>query len=231
MTKYKMAHPIGFFGIVTGLVLFISGCGPFYALFIDPLIPAPLIPAEHDMSDKHVLVWVERTESVTESPRSGDGQLLAPNLRRELTYRIQEELRQNYAVGSLVDYETMVSFRHQHPDLASLTIQQLGAAMPGPPVEQVFYILVNDFQLRQQEVDYGYYQASLGGYCKVVDVATGKRLWPTDQTYRSFHITAPTTIGQDSDLENEQVLQLSQLLAGELAPCFYEHREKKMTNR
>ena len=80
------------------ILLALSGCGPIYGIFIDPLVPKPKIPAEHDISNKTVLIWVDDT--ACETPRA--------ILRRELTQQIQQVLKDHNAIGTMRSEERRV---------------------------------------------------------------------------------------------------------------------------
>jgi len=71
-----------------------AGLGAVYGIFIDPLIPAPTIKAEHDMSGKKALIWVDLT---ADSGRH-------PQLVRELTEQIAKELKAHKAVLETTEY-------------------------------------------------------------------------------------------------------------------------------
>lgn len=198
------------------LALTMSGCGLFGALYgvlIDPLIPRPKAPAEHDMSDKTVLIWI-------------DDAFLAQShhlLRREITYQLARKLQENRAVGSIVDDDGITRFRRAHPNYADMTIQQLGRQLQA---DEVLYVLIDKFQLYYQ-AGREFYQPQMSGYSKVIDVATGSRLWPQDQSHRPFTLASKLTQGQGPTFEDRQVKDLSEQLAEIIAPSFYEHRQTR----
>ena len=200
----------------TCLLLFSGGCGAFYGIFIDPLMPPPIIPAEHNMIDKDILIWVDRADSFSNSAQS-------PLLRRELTLQLQQKLLENLALGSVIDYERIIQYRNTYPNIAQMSIQKLGEKFHA---QQVLYVLINDFKLHH-EAGQGYYQAEIEGYCKVIDVETGKRLWPIHQTHRPFSEKKPVTTGDGQNFENEQVRNLTKDLASKIATFFYKHKKKK----
>lgn len=193
------------------LATLLTGCGPFYGLFIAPLIPKKKVMAEHEMQGKNVLVWVEISATTEHSPI----------LRRELTLKLKEELILNEAVGKIIDYNRLVQFRHRNPRLAELSIKELGDKFQA---NEVLYILINKYKLKH-EAGEGYYHASSGGYVKVIDVATGQRLWPTGQNHRFFHVDGGVTMGAGQQFENEQVRKLCTSTAKKIAPFFYEHKK------
>jgi hypothetical protein len=201
------------------LPLVVGGCGLFGALYgalIDPFIPTAKVAAQHDMSEKKVLIWVD------------DAYLAQPHhlLRRELTNQLASNLRQNQAVADLVDYSQMARFRQTNPNYADQTIQQLGRQMQA---DEVLYIMIDKFQL-QHQAGKGFYRPQLSGYSKVIDVATGNRLWPVDQSRRPFSIGGQLTEGQGQIYEDKQVKELSKQLVEIIAPSFYEHRPSRKSD-
>jgi len=201
----------------------LAGCGPFYGIFIDPLIPASKVPAEHDMSDKHILIWVDDFSAAVQDSNKPPG---APALRRELTEKLRQELLDNHAVASAVDYDSIVRFRRQNPGKTELSIQQLGTAIPQKPAQEVLYIMIDNFKLHH-EAGQDCYDASIDGYCKIIDVATGKQPWPAGQTHRTFHAGGKVAVGHGQAFEDEQVRLLCREAAENIAPFFYEHRKQK----
>jgi len=211
---HKVNHSVSpptFLFIILLLAVLVAGCGPFHGLFIAPLIPKKKVMAEHEMQGKTVLIWVEISATTAHSPI----------LRRELTLKLKEELVLNEAVGQIVDYDRLVRFRHRNPRLAELSIKELGDKFQA---NEVLYILINKYTLKH-EAGEGYYHASSGGYVKVIDVATGRRLWPTGQSYRFFHVDAGVTMGTGQQFENEQVRQLCESITKKITPFFYEHKK------
>ncbi|MCP4707678.1 MAG: hypothetical protein GY869_03550, partial [Planctomycetes bacterium] len=151
------------------------GCGvlgSFYGVFIDPFIPRVPIPAEHDLTEKNILLWVDyQAESNTNHM-----------LRRELTEHLRKELLDHNAAASIVDYQHIASQRLLHPEIMQMTIQQLGQKFNS---DQVIYLLVDNFELAH-EAGPGFYKPTVTGYLKIIDVDSGKRLWPNDQTHHPY---------------------------------------------
>ena len=204
------------------IVILVLGClsaggcgliGSFYGIFIDPLIPRPKVAAEHDMSDKTVLIWVD------------DVFLDQPShlLRRELTKQLAAQLLDHQAVAKVIDYNRITTFRSLHPHFADMTIQQFGQ---GLDAQEVLYLLIDKMQL-QHQAGKGFYRPSLSGCGKVIDVATGKRLWPADQSRRPFFVTGPLEQGQGQAFEDHLVKQLSGQLVEIITPSFYRHRQAR----
>jgi hypothetical protein len=196
----------------------LGGCnmlGAFYGIFIDPLVPAPTIKAEHEFGSQKVLIWIDDIS----------GHERGPILHREITENIQQELRENIEDFDTVDYNDVIAFRRRFPDYSSLSIQEIGQKLQAG---QVLYIYIDSFQL-QHAAGEGYYLASLNGYLKVIDIETGKRLWPKDHLFRPLSQSGQLEQGQGDLLKDKLIRELSRQVALQIAPYFYKHRLKKQS--
>ncbi|OQA02058.1 MAG: hypothetical protein BWY71_00164 [Planctomycetes bacterium ADurb.Bin412] len=196
----------------------LGGCnmlGAFYGIFIDPLVPAPKVEAEHEFGSQKVLIWID---DISNHERG-------PILHREIIENTQRELRENLKDFQTVAYDDIVRFRRQFPDYPSLNIQEIGQKLQA---EQVLYIYIDSFQL-QHAAGEGYYLASLNGHLNVIEVETGKRLWPKDHLFRPLSQTGQLEQGQGDLLEDKLVRQLSRQIAQQIAPYFYNHRLEKQS--
>lgn len=204
--------PVAVLAVLLGLTT--GGCGIIgapYALFIAPLLPKPTIAAEHDMSEKVVLVWVEDVSG---------GQQKNVRLRRELTQQIGEELLKHKAAREVIDYNRIARFRNRHPDFRKLLPEQLGSRFDA---DEVLYILIKEFRLGH-EAGQGFYRGNLFGQCKVVEVATGKRLWPEGRTSQVVSASDKLTHGEGQAFEDRLLRRLVAKIPGTLVKSFYEHK-------
>jgi hypothetical protein len=195
------------------LTITLGGCNvtnALYAIFIDPLIPAPTVDAEYSLEDTTVLIWIDDTAI---GPKHH-------SLRRELTASIHSDLEEHEAVGVVVAYEKIAQFRMAHPEYIDMSIQELGKRLQA---EQVLYLFVNQFHFHH-EAGQEYYQPGLSGSCKIVDVSTGERVWPKDQSYRSFTVNQPMIEGKGAEFEDNLMQKLGVRVAEEIAPYFYKHK-------
>ncbi len=207
--KLQTSFPLTKIILVLLFLFMLNGCfGPIIGLIADAL-PKKKVPAQLDMSDRRVLVWVD--DLAVEDPD--------PILRRELTLKIQDTLLANKAVGGLIAYEKISSFRIYQNDLVSLSIQQLGGKLKA---DMVLYVLVDKFSLQRDVGD----DNSLSGYCKVVDVTSGNRIWPTDENRKLFSVTGKFNNLDSSNLESNRksLRQLCDLVVAAVCPYFFEHR-------
>lgn len=198
------------------LALTASGCGLLgatYNIFIYPLLPKKKILAEHDMSEKTVLIWIDDVSTQrTENAR----------LRRELTEQIRDELLKHQAAQDIVAYNIIASFRNRHPELGELSPMQLGRSFEA---DEMLHIVIDEFQLRH-EAGKGFYRGNLVCRCKVVDVSTGKRLWPVGPVTRAFSVTDELTHGQGQAFEDRMMRRLVAKVPPLLGPFFYEHKKQ-----
>ena len=190
----------------------LAGCGivgAFYGAIIHPLLPPVTVQAEHDMSNKQVLVWVDYV------PFEEQSHLLC----RALSQQLRQKLLDNQAAQSVIDYTRIARFKQEHPAFAQMTIRQLGESFA---VDEVLYLLVDEFKL-QHEAGAGFYQTNLRGYSKVIDIATGNRLWPEGQANKPFAIEGKFSQGQGRNFEDRLVRDFCLQVAESIAPSFYKH--------
>jgi len=195
------------------LAIALGGCNvtdALYAIFIAPLIPAPTVEAEYSLEDKTILIWIDDTAI---DPKHH-------SLRRELTTAIRKHLEEHEAIGSAVSYAKIAQFRMAHPDYIDISIQELGKRLQA---QQVMYLFVNQFQFRH-EAGEGYYQPSLSGSAKIIDVSTGERVWPKDKSYQSFAVNQPMIEGKGTEFEDGLIRKFGAAVAQVIAPYFYKHK-------
>jgi len=192
----------------------LAGCNiphTLYAIFIAPLIPPPTVEAEHSMADKTLLIWIDDTAV---GPKHH-------SLRRELTMQVRKHLEERQAIGGAVAYAKIAQFRMAHPECIDMSIQELGKHLQA---EQVLYLFINQFQFHH-EAGEEYYQPSLSGSAKIVDVSLGERVWPNDQSYQSFVVNQPLIEGKGTEFEDGLIQKLGTAVAQELGPYFYKHKK------
>lgn len=198
-------------------ILPLAGCnlvGGLYMVLIDPLIPAPLVRAEHNMRDKHILIWVDDL-SAAES---------YPPLRRHLTDELAETLQAQNAVASVVPYEKTARFRALHPEYRQKSIMELGSEFQ---VDQVIYLQVTQFKF-VHEAGRGYYQPAIKGHAKIIDCLNeAQRVWPEIQAQYPFGIECELEEGQGDSFEERLIRKLGENFAQEFSLHFYDHQRKK----
>jgi hypothetical protein len=212
-TARKCQNRILLFLLLFYGAIVLVGCNvtdTLYVIFIAPLVPAPTVKAEYSMADKTVLIWIDDTTV----------EVKHPSLRRELTSEIHTLLEEHRAIDGIVEYAKIARFRTTHPEFINMSIQELGQRLGA---QQVLYLFINQFQFRH-EAGEEYYQPGVSGSCKVVDVETGERVWPTEQSYRSFAVNHPLVQGKGPQFEEGQIQTLGVAVAQEIAPYFYKHK-------
>ena len=85
------------------------------------------------------------------------------------------------------------------------------------------YLLIDNFEL-QHEAGPGFYKPRIAGYGKVIDVASGKRLWPADQTQQPFTMDSGFVEEKDSAQELPLTRELCRQTAQKIARFFYKHK-------
>ena len=194
----------------------VGGCGligGFYGVFIDPLIPAPTVKAEHDMEAKRVLVWVDDLSSDQRNPI----------LSRQLAAAVGDDLLKNKAARQVVDYDRVAQFRNVNPNYPELTKAELGRELGA---DEVLHITIDKFKLHH-EAGESFYRTSITTFSKVVDAASEKHLWPVEQATRHLTVTGQFSEGQGSAFEHRLIRQLCSQAAEELAVFFYDHKGPK----
>jgi len=195
------------------LTIALGGCNvtdALYTIFISPLIPTPTVKAEYSLEDKTILIWIDDTAI---DPKHH-------SLRRELTAAIRTNLEEHEAIGGAVAYAKIAQFRMAHPEFIDMSIQELGKRLQA---QQVMYLFINQFQFRH-EAGEGYYQPSLSGSVKIVDVGTGQRVWPKDKSYQSFAVNQDMIEGKGTEFEDGLIQKLGAAVAQVIAPYFYKHK-------
>jgi hypothetical protein len=189
-----------------------GGCnllGPIYGALIDPLIPPPTIKAEHIMSEKCLLVWIEEPADSS----------AAPQLKRELTEQLNRHLIEHKAIKSAVDYTAIVDFRLTHPDFSQMKVSQIGQTLG---VDEILQMTITGFTL-QYEAQAEFYQPHISGSLRIIDAASGERIWPAMLNEKTFDAVGTLTPGKGEHLEENLVRDLCDGLAQQLALYFYNH--------
>ena len=198
-------------------VLSFSGCGPIVGGFINnivkPLTPPPFIEAEHKFADKTVLIWVDELENTG----------ISGIARREIALQLEEELREHKAAGSVIGHKHVRGFRMTNPKYAQMTIQQLGQKFEA---DEVLYILVEKFTL-EHEHQPDWYQPSSRVHTKVIDAASGDRLWPIAQTRNTLTIDEPVRQSKSPTIRNRLSKEMARSLGQQIAKFFYGHKGEK----
>ncbi len=191
------------------LFVSLSGCGPVIGLIVDAM-PKPDIPAEYDTSGNRVAVFVNST---------GNSELSAV-FKRELTNQLNVILYQNDAAISTVDYSDI-------SDLILLTSEIITPEVVGREFD---IDLIINIQIERFSIDYRNTEKMSPGqmlcFVSVVEADTCKRLWPTEQIYKTISVV--TSLDHDSQEHFSNSLiqtNLAEQAADTIGKLFYKHKQ------
>ncbi len=162
-------HNIKFFAVVMPvslLLIFCIGCG-----ILTPSAHETKIPAEFKLAEykgRKTLVLVKQP-----------AWLGAPIiLRRELTERINNYLVEKVKLGpnDIIDYEQLSDFRAKRVNYNMMTEAQIGGALSA---DLVLIVVLDGFSMAKLP-DVDYYNGELGCQVILLDVESGKKLWPQE---------------------------------------------------
>lgn len=144
-----------------------NGCTPV-GLIAHKLIGPPAVEPKYVPEKRLTLVLVERFAAQNQS--TVEAEMLSRDIRREL------ETRQ---IAPQVDPMGVFDLRLRDPvKFRSMTISQIGAALGA---EQVLYVNVLSSSMQLSEGSQ-LLRGSMSARVKMIDVATGQTMWPTDAT-------------------------------------------------
>ena len=180
------------------------------------------IPAAFELPATSTLVIVEDPQ----------GKLTSPDLATRIASRVSDELAEREIGGQVIPTGMLNRFISETPDYhdtpENWPIDKIGRQVGA---DQVIYVVIQSFRLTE---DNAIYRPVAEVRVKVVDVASGKRLFPTNtsegypvitsQFYRSMEGGTGTT-------HNIISRQLSEELAQDIAKLFYSHAPYKAGDR
>lgn len=201
--------------MIGGMMAVLGGCMPAVGLFADTFIPEKTIKAEYTLKEDTLLIWV-----VLQVPE-GENEAL---LRREMTEKLRDLLVIRKAAREVIKYEEVSRFRRQRTENAVMEAEVLGQELKA---NKVLYVVVQEFRLVPQ-ADNGFYDVHVGGHCKLVEVASGKQLWPLGMPERTFVIGNDVTPGSGPTFMNRVIRQISHEFAQTVGPSFYDHKQGKI---
>lgn len=197
------------------IMLSLAACVPIGAALYK-LTPDPEQEAHYKLKNRPTAVLVENFRNPDLA--ASDAELLTRNLSDKLA-AVEVDKKK---LVEVIPFEKVLDLRNSRPkDFATMTIPQIGKAVGA---EQVIYV---DLQasgvapMATGEVLQGKAAANI----KVVDVATGDTLWPTEmeEGYAVSGQTSPLK-GQDSSTFNAVREELYDTLADRIAKLFYKYR-------
>ena len=177
------------------------------------LIPPSDIPALYTPADRLTLVLVDDPAQKMPTIAQAD----------QVAGRVGHILVAQKVIGRFVPTTAVTELRDSEADFSRWAIDRVGRRVGA---EQVIYILLQDLQLTES----GHiYRPVASVRVKVLDVASGSRMFPADNK----HGHALTTVQEYEDLEargrgTEAVVarRLAEQLAEDIAKIFYKHEPK-----
>ena len=191
-----------------------AACGPIGAIAYK-LQPDPTVEAKYKLQDRPTAILVENFRNPDIA--ATDAELLT----RNLSDRLKDVVVDKKPLVHVVAFEKVIDLRDAKPKaFFKMTIPQIGTAVGA---EQVIYV---DLQaggvapMATGEV----LQGKASAQVKVVDVATGDTLWPTEMA-DGFPVTTQTNPleGQSAGTYNAVREQLYEDLADKIAKLFYKY--------
>jgi len=193
---------------ITGL----TGCAYVSAVAL-LLTPEEKIPAEYKLPEK------KKVAVLVDDYMSPLGNL---ELKKSLATTVGQQLVAAKAIKpeDLIDPEKVLAAPTDTTDGKKLSIQHIGRDVHA---DYVIYINIIDFNL-QSDPDNPLIQPKSRAYVKVIEVATGERLWPIDVAGYPIqgkeHMQGE--MAEEAD-KNEWSQKLVDKLASSAAELFYDH--------
>ncbi len=193
---------------ITGL----TGCAYVSAVAL-LLTPEEKIPAEYKIPEK------KKVAVLVDDYMSPLGNL---ELKKSLATTVGQQLVAAKAIKpeDLIDPEKVLAAPTDTTDGKKLSIQHIGRDVHA---DYVIYINIIDFNL-QSDPDNPLIQPKSRAYVKVIEVATGERLWPIDVAGYPIqgkeHMQGE--MAEEAD-KNEWSQKLVDKLASSAAELFYDH--------
>jgi len=199
--------------MLVAVVLGISGCeAPAFVL--TNVVPQT-IPALYEPEDKPTVVFVD------------DPRRKLPNLQMNgiLANHIGHNLKREEVITDVIPPNMIDSLALNNTDFNTWAIDKVGRRAGA---KQVIYVLVEEFDLGEDTKDIAY-KPTISVRVKVVDVDTGRRLFPeSDELGQPF--TKPLFYKPHSNSSRAADQMWSRKLVGlagdEIATMFYEHEPR-----
>ena len=178
--------------------------------------PRPLVSAQFKLSKaKKTAVLIDDYMAPIQSPE----------LKAELAQKVAANLTEGGALraGDLIGSDKVNDVSKESDEGKKNSIQRIGRDLGA---DIVVYVNVVDFNL-QSDPDNPLIQPQARAYVKVVDVASGERLWPIDITGQPVQATTRMEgdLASDTSAKAQATEKIIDKLAAQVAELFFEHRE------
>lgn len=180
--------------------------------------PRPVIEAKYKLTKgKKVAVLVD--------------DYMCPVSDSELKRSLAQKINQGFMdagvlrAGDLVGTEQVEEIPKDTAQGKKVSIQKIGEQVQA---DYVVYVNIIDFSI-QSDPDNPLVQPKARAYVKVIEVATGERLWPIDLAGEPVEVTgrlAGELVSENTDAR-PYTESLSDDLAAEIVGLFFEHRKGK----
>jgi len=196
------------------LLLFAAACGPIGAIAYK-LQPDPTQEARYKLKDRPTAILVENYENPDLA--ANDSELLT----RDLYDRITKVEVDKKKLATFVPFQKVLDLRNSKPkDFPTMTMSQIGKAVGA---EQIIYVDLQNGGVAPLGTGAAM-QGKAHAMVKVIDVATGDTLWPTDMA-EGFPVNAQTNplAGQEVTSYNAVREQLYDTMGDQIAKLFYKY--------
>jgi len=142
--------------------------------------------------------------------------------------RIGDALKKNEVVEQVVPTPMVSSLEERYDDFDRWPIDKVGKHAGA---QQVIYILVQQFSLRDEAI----YRPTAKVHVKVIDVASGGRLFPPPRHEQGYPVSRQQQYtnmdGATATTESLLARELAETLAGDVAKLFYKHPKPQPGDR
>ncbi len=192
------------------MLIVLSGC-EVVGYPIQVIAGPARIPAVHELADRPTVILVD--DPVGKLPERALANLLAD--------RIGNRLLEADALEQVIPSTLVQQLRQDEPEFGNWAIDRVGRSVGA---EQVVYVLVQDFQLTEEQL---VMRPTIAMRIKVVDVDSGRRLFPVNDQM-GYAIGHELVYEQMSDAPATAKQLLARRLIEEagqrIAKLFYNHK-------
>jgi len=195
-------------------VMFLSGCARLGILFLPDT--QPLVRAEFELPAGKTAVIVDDLQV----------SLKDTTVQARIADRVIDLLDAQWSLRKVefIPCQRSEGLETEMPDGRLVSIQQLGRRLDA---DTIIYVNLTQFDL-QSEPDTPLIFPAGRARIKVVKVSTGERLWPIDLAGRAVRVTGRRQSEALNAKSREKWTDtLVEMLAGQIADLFYDHRESQ----
>lgn len=198
-----------------GLVAALGGCS-IGGLVLSNVVPPADIPAVYQPIDQPTAVVIDDpAHHLPSIPMLG---LIAD--------RIGTDLEAQQVISTFVSPKRVDAVRLNHRDFADWPIDRIGRELGA---QQVIYVLIADFALT--DTGNNVYRPIMSGRVKIIDVASGTRLFPSNQAYGHPVTTKLFFKTPDETSRGSETLLARKLIdhfGKDIGKLFYDHRPRQV---